>query len=103
MRQQRARRGLAAVLKRRAEGFDSARGNVVLVQDADLEYEPADYPRLLEPILAGRADVVYGSRYLFDERDPHRERDHFYHYFGNRVLTFLSNLFTGLNLTDMET
>jgi len=93
-------RGKGAALR---TGFDNAKGDVVLVQDADLEYDPGDYPRLLEPILGGRADVVYGSRYLFDDRDPHRERDHFYHYLGNRILTFLSNLFTGLNLTDMET
>lgn len=84
-------------------GFEQARGEVVVVQDADLEYDPRDYPVLLAPIVRGDADVVYGSRYLVDDRDPGRERDHFYHYFGNRVLTFVSNLFTGLNLTDMET
>ncbi len=84
-------------------GFEQARGAVVVVQDADLEYDPRDYPRLLAPILRGEADVVYGSRYLFDEDDPLRPRDHLYHYLGNRVLTFVSNLFTGLNLTDMET
>ena len=84
-------------------GFEHARGDVVVVQDADLEYDPADYPRLLAPILRGEADVVYGSRYLFDESDPARPRDRFLHYFGNRLLTFVSNLFTGLNLTDMET
>jgi glycosyltransferase involved in cell wall biosynthesis len=84
-------------------GFQLARGEVVVVQDADLEYDPGDYPVLLAPIVRGEADVVYGSRYLVDDRDPGRERDHFYHYFGNRVLTFVSNLFTGLNLTDMET
>ncbi len=84
-------------------GFEQARGEVVVVQDADLEYDPRDYPVLLAPIRRGDADVVYGSRYLVDDRDPGRERDHFYHYFGNRVLTFVSNLFTGLNLTDMET
>lgn len=84
-------------------GFERARGEVVVVQDADLEYDPRDYPVLLAPIVRGDADVVYGSRYLVDDRDPGRERDHFYHYFGNRVLTFVSNLCTGLNLTDMET
>ncbi|MBL9077815.1 MAG: glycosyltransferase family 2 protein [Planctomycetes bacterium] len=93
-------RGKGAALR---TGFEQARGDVVVVQDADLEYDPAEYPRLLAPILEGRADVVYGSRYLFDDADPARPRDHFYHYFGNRLLTFASNLFTGLNLTDMET
>jgi glycosyltransferase involved in cell wall biosynthesis len=84
-------------------GFEQARGDVIIVQDADLEYDPKDYPRLLAPILRREADVVYGSRYLVDEADPARPRDHLYHYLGNRVLTFVSNLFTGLNLTDMET
>jgi glycosyltransferase involved in cell wall biosynthesis len=93
-------RGKGAALR---TGFENARGDVVVVQDADLEYYPSDYPRLLAPILDGKADVVYGSRYLFDDADPDRERDHFYHYLGNRFLTFFSNLFTGLNLTDMET
>jgi glycosyltransferase involved in cell wall biosynthesis len=93
-------RGKGAALR---TGFAAARGSVVVVQDADLEYDPADYPALLAPILDGNADVVYGSRYLVDPRDPGRERDSFVHYFGNRVLTFCSNLFTGLNLTDMET
>jgi glycosyltransferase involved in cell wall biosynthesis len=93
-------RGKGAALR---TGFLEARGDAVIVQDADLEYDPADYPVLLEPIVRGAADVVYGSRYLVDHRDPGRERDHFYHYFGNRLLTFVSNLFTGLNLTDMET
>jgi glycosyltransferase involved in cell wall biosynthesis len=93
-------RGKGAALR---TGFAAARGAVVLVQDADLEYDPNDYPNLLAPILRGDADVVYGSRYLVDPRDPGRERDSFFHYFGNRVLTFCSNLFTGLNLTDMET
>ena len=93
-------RGKGAALR---TGFAAARGEIVLVQDADLEYDPGDYPTLLAPILRGEADVVYGSRYLVDPRDPGRERDSFVHYFGNRVLTFCSNLFTGLNLTDMET
>jgi glycosyltransferase involved in cell wall biosynthesis len=84
-------------------GFAAARGDVVLVQDADLEYDPTDYPNLLAPILRGEADVVYGSRYLVDESDPDRPRDSLHHYLGNRVLTFCSNLLTGLNLTDMET
>lgn len=84
-------------------GFAAARGDLVVVQDADLEYDPADYPVLLAPILRGDADVVYGSRYLVDEREPDRPRDRLLHYLVNRALTFCSNLFTGLNLTDMET
>ena len=93
-------RGKGAALR---TGFENARGDIVIVQDADLEYDPADYPQLMEPILRGDADVVYGSRYLVDERDPNRPRDAFVHYLGNRILTWFSNLFTGLNLTDMET
>jgi glycosyltransferase involved in cell wall biosynthesis len=89
--------GKGAALK---TGFQQARGQIVVVQDADLEYDPADYPRLLRPFFDARADVVYGSRFLVGEY----ARVHlFYHYLGNRFLTFLSNLFTGLNLTDMET
>lgn len=81
-------------------GFQSVEGDLVLVQDADLEYDPADYGTLIEPIEAGRADVVYGSRFL--GRDG--ERVHFFwHTLGNRFLTGLSNLLTGLKLTDMET
>ncbi|NIA21468.1 MAG: glycosyltransferase [Anaerolineaceae bacterium] len=79
-------------------GFAAATGEVVLVQDADLEYDPADYPRLLGPILSGRADVVIGSRFI---GDVHRVL-YFRHYVGNRLLTLLSNCMTGLNLTDME-
>lgn len=75
-----------------------AQGDVVLVQDADLEYDPRDYPILLEPILDGRADVVFGSRFL---GGPHRVL-FFWHYVVNKLLTFLSNMFTNLNLTDME-
>jgi glycosyltransferase involved in cell wall biosynthesis len=80
-------------------GFQEARGDVVLVQDADLEYDPAEYPRLLQPILDGRADVVYGSRFIGDN---HRVL-YFWHYVANKGLTLLSNVFTNLNLTDMET
>jgi glycosyltransferase involved in cell wall biosynthesis len=80
-------------------GFVRAEGDVVLIQDADLEYDPREYPRLLEPILDGRADVVYGSRFL---GGPHRV-NFFWHYVGNRFLTIFSNMLSNLNLTDMET
>ncbi|HOU55194.1 MAG TPA: glycosyltransferase [Myxococcota bacterium] len=89
-------RGKGAALR---TGFEAVTGDFVLVQDADLEYDPNDYPRLLAPLLEGKADVVYGSRFAGDTRRVH----FFWHSLGNRFLTFLSNAFTDLNLTDMET
>jgi len=80
-------------------GFEAATGDFVIVQDADLEYDPADYSKLLNPLLQGRADAVYGSRFLTSSE--HRVL-YFRHYLGNRLLTLLSNLATDLNLTDME-
>lgn len=81
------------------EGFKHASGDVVIVQDADLEYDPAEYPRLIQPILDNKADVVYGSRFI---GETHRVL-YFWHYIANLGLTMLSNMFTNLNLTDMET
>lgn len=81
-------------------GFDAAEGDIIVIQDADLEYNPDEYPVLLNPIIEGNADVVYGSR--FGGHGEHRVL-YFWHYVGNRFLTLLSNMLTDLNLTDMET
>lgn len=89
-------RGKGAALR---TGFEHVTGDIVIIQDADLEYQPSEYGRLIEPILDGRADVTYGSRFL---GGPHRVL-FFWHYVGNKFLTLVSNMSTNLNLTDMET
>lgn len=89
-------RGKGAALR---TGFQHVTGDIVIIQDADLEYNPQEYSSLIEPILDGRADAVYGSRFL---GGPHRVL-FYWHYIGNKMLTTLSNMLTNLNLTDMET
>jgi glycosyltransferase involved in cell wall biosynthesis len=88
-------RGKGAALQ---TGFRACRGDIVVIQDADLEYDPRDIPRLIQPIMDGKADVVFGSRFHGESQRVHL----FYHRIGNAVLTFFSNLMTNLNLSDME-
>jgi glycosyltransferase involved in cell wall biosynthesis len=90
-------RGKGAAIR---SALEYVTGDIVVIQDADLEYDPEEYPKLMAPVVNGKADVVYGSRFISD--GPHRVHL-FWHYVGNRILTLLSNMLTNLNLTDMET
>ena len=94
---QRQNLGKGAALR---AGFEEAKGDIVLIQDADLEYDPKDYPKLLKPIIENKADVVYGSRFRSDKETRVL---YFWHRIANGLLTLMSNIFTNLNLTDMET